>query len=285
MTGDVGAAQLEKRIQDEYENLTPNERRLADLILDFPHQVATYSATEMTERAGVSKSAGTRFFQRLGFESYNEVRRLVRAAPDWGSPLYLADRLERSGSTTAGLEGHLQREITNLTRTVEALAPDRLAEIGKAIASAGTVAVCGWRNSYFMGAYLHWQIIQLRDRVNLLNRSGETAAEHLAGLDAGDLLIVIGVRRRPKALATLLDAASATGVPVLLVTDRSGVTLKDKTTWMLQCEIRSITLFDSYIGVLSVLHVLATATADALGKGGRRRLRKIEAMHDRLEDF
>jgi len=279
-----GMLVLVQRIQDSYVTLSPNERKLAELLLDFPHHLVTHSATELTERAGVSKSAGTRFFRRLGFESYDEARRLVREAQDWGSPLYLGDPA-RNGVGGAGLEGYLQREITNLTRSVEAIPTDRLAEIAQALASARGVVIAGWRNSHMMGSYFRWQLIQLRERVSLLNRSGETAAEHLAGLGPEDLLVIVGVRRRPRALETLFRAAEATGVRILLIADRSAGALGTRARWALYCNIRSVTLFDSYVGVIAVLHIIAGAVAAELGKQGRGRLRRIEALHEALEDF
>jgi DNA-binding MurR/RpiR family transcriptional regulator len=58
---------LDKRIQESYDILPPAERRLGDLLLNFPGDIANYSATEQAELAGTSKAAATRFFRRLGY--------------------------------------------------------------------------------------------------------------------------------------------------------------------------------------------------------------------------
>ena len=66
MTAARGGRSTISRIRVHYQSLPPSERKLADLILDFPGDIAGYSATELAHLAGVSKAAATRLFQRLG---------------------------------------------------------------------------------------------------------------------------------------------------------------------------------------------------------------------------
>ena len=65
---------LEQRISDCYEFLPNSERRVADLLLNFPAQLATHSATELASLAGASKAAVSRLIQRLGYASYASAR-------------------------------------------------------------------------------------------------------------------------------------------------------------------------------------------------------------------
>lgn len=273
---------LEQRITTAYDRLTPNERRLADLVQDFPHLLVTHSATELTERAGVSKAAGTRFFRRLGFENFEEARKLVRDARAWGSPIYLDDRESRPSGL---LEAHLRKDVDNLVRTIESLPSEHIAAIARAVANARRVRLFGLRNSHFMAAYLRWQLIMVRDRVVVAPGAGETMAEYVADLGEEDVVIVIGVRRRPPAVERWLAALRRTGARILLVTDRSGQHLRDKATWTIACDVRSTALFDSYVSVLSVLNLLGSLVAAQLGTEGRKRLRRIEQAHADLGDL
>jgi len=275
------AGSLEQRIAAAYERLTPNEKRLAELERQIPHLLVTHSATELTERAGVSKAAGTRF-RRLGFDGFEAARKLVRDARAWGSPVYLDDR-ERHAS--GRLEAHLRKDIDNLVRTVESLPSAEIADIARALANARRVRILGLRNSHIMASYLRWQLIMLRDRVVLAPGPGETAAEYVADLGAEDVAVVVAVRRRPPAVERWLTALASSGARVLLVTDRSGEALRDRATWTLACDVRGTALFDSYVSVLSVLNLLAGLVAAQLGAEGRRRLRRIEQAHAELGDL
>ena len=61
---------LEARIRKFYDLLPESERRIADFILDFPGEIAAYSATELSQFSGGSKAAMTRLVHRLGFRKF-----------------------------------------------------------------------------------------------------------------------------------------------------------------------------------------------------------------------
>ena len=73
------------------------------------------------------------------------------------------------------------------------------------ICTATRVYVLGIRNSHFLAGYLRWQLIQVRDNVELLPVGGETLAEHLAGLNRDDVVILIAFRRRMPVIDQVMD--------------------------------------------------------------------------------
>jgi DNA-binding MurR/RpiR family transcriptional regulator len=276
---------VEERIQARYASLSPAERKLADLILNFPGELASYSATELAALAEVSKAAATRLFQRLGYASYEQARRAARDAQRWGSPLYL-NTPDGAGEAAEGtLAAHHQCEAANLARTLDALASLDLDAIVDTLCQARRVVLFGVRNNYMLASYARWQLIQVRDDVVLLPNAGETLAEHLAGLGAHDLLCAIGFRRRVPALGQVMRAAHAARVPILYLTDPTASRTAALATWTIRCEVRGASLFDSYAAALSVLHLLSSAVVRRLGTAGRERLKRIESLHDALRDF
>ena len=75
---------LSARIRSCDEDLSPTDRRLADLMLEYPGDTASYSASELARLTSVSNAAVSRFVQRLGFRNYEELRVLAREAKSWG---------------------------------------------------------------------------------------------------------------------------------------------------------------------------------------------------------
>ena len=63
------------RVRSRLGDLHPAERRLADFVLDFPGERASYSASEL---ANVSNAMVSRFVRRLGYANYEEARLNVR---------------------------------------------------------------------------------------------------------------------------------------------------------------------------------------------------------------
>ena len=271
---------LERRIHESYETLPRSERALADLMLEYPGDLLIYSATALAERAGVSKAAVSRLVQRLGYADYRELQREVRVAQEAGEPIYLNTSLVQPSQKTDAIEQHLERDVMGLRQTFEGLRPADLDEIAERAMSARRVWVVGFRNSYFFASYVRRQINQLRPDVTLIPLPGQVPAEDLAHAAPEDLAIVIGLRRRSSKLRTVMDQLHECGVPIAYVTDRGAVSTTRYATWCIACQTRGMSLFDSYVGVISVLNYLCTEIAALAGEAGRARLRRIEDLMD-----
>jgi DNA-binding MurR/RpiR family transcriptional regulator len=282
--GKPGPRSLQARIQEQYAVLPGSERKVADLILDFPGEVAAYSATELAQLAGASKAAVTRLIRRLDYASFEEARRAARDAQTWGSPVYLLSKDADRGAFDARVQNHIEQDVRNITRTFEGIDEGTLEAIVDAIAGARRVWLFGHRNSHYLAGYLRWQLIQVRGDVHILPAPGETLAEYMAELRPDDLLVVLGFRRRIPDVERAMDSAAAAGVPVLLITDPTA-RLGSGATWTVRCEVRGEDLFDRYSAAMSFLHFLAVAVVARTGAAGRRRLALIEGRHEDLDAF
>jgi len=278
------AASVESRIRARYDGLPDSERRIADLILEFPGEMAAYSATELAELSGGSKAAVTRLVQRIGFANYDEARRAAREAQSWGSPLYLMARERRKTGFSERVRGHIEQDVRNISLTLEALRGDAFDEMVSAICRARRVFLLGYRNSHYLAGYARWQIIQGRGDVYLLPAAGETIAEEIADFASDDVLIVIGFRRRLAQLPQAMAAAAARGTRIVYITD-SAAPAAPQATWTIPCAVRGMDLFDRYAAAMSLLHFLCVAIIEKLGAGGRGRLQRIESLHEDLNDF
>jgi len=281
------AKQLDVRIQECYDTLPPAERRLGDLLLSFPGDIANYSATELAQLAGTSKAAATRFFRRLGYRDFNDARLQIREAQRWGSPLYQSntDAKTPASNRSRTIESHLERELVNLQRTLEGLSPDTLRSVAAKLATQRRVAVVGYRNSRFIADYFQRQLSLLRANVTLLPAAGQTVAEDLVEMGEGDLLVVIGLRRRVAQLQELMSLSQSLGVPCVLIADKSDTELYKLANWHLICQVQSTSVFDSYTSVMSLLNLLLNLTMHQNTALSYQRLRRIEALHEQLGDL
>ncbi len=277
-------ASFESRIRDQYETLPDSERKIADLILEFPGEVAAYSATELATLAKSSKAAVTRLIRRLGFSGFEQARRAARDSQNWGSPLYLMPRHQRSKATNERIDHHIEQDIQVLSQTFKNLNKELLNDITKGILKSQRVYILGFRNSYYLAGYFRLQLIQARPDVHLLPAAGETVAEHLAGMTTKDILIVIGFRRRVTYVTHVMNIATNVGSRVLYITD-STAARQPKATWTLYCTVRGDDVFDRYPGAISLLHFLSVSVMAASDDKGRARLKAIEHLHEVLDEF
>ncbi|CBS90507.1 MurR/RpiR family transcriptional regulator [Azospirillum lipoferum] len=284
---------LTARIRDRYGALSRTERQLADVILACPGELSGYSATELASRAGVSKMTVSRLVRRLGYAGFEEARLAARRGGDWGSPLFL---LPPGGPPPAPdaerppLDAHFQRSAEALAATARQTDPAMLAQAARALADARRIWVCGARNSAFLAGYARWQFIQVRGEVHQLAATGETMAETLADLGPGDmgpgdLLFLVGIRRRPPAIVRLLRIAGERAIPTILIADSHSALEAPPPPLTFRCETRSLAALDTHVAALAVIHALAAELIPLTGEPGRARIRAIEDLHERLEEL
>ena len=271
---------LDSRIQGAYDRLPAGEKRLADILLASIGELAAYSATELAERAGVSKATAARLFRRLGYANFNELRQQAREGITWGSPLQALGETPPKAKGTLGV--HLAQDIKNLTRTIEGLRSDTTRKAIRLLTGARRIVVVGFRNNYALAHYARGLLIHTKPDVLLLPVGGLTVAEDMAGLTERDVMLALGFRRRLPVLSRLLRSARKTGVRTILLTEPG---TRDTADVVLHCQSVGASLFDSYVAPLSLLNYLCSGVVLAMGGKGRTRLAAIEALHNDLGDF
>ncbi len=104
---------FKERIRENYDELTPGFRKLADFIMDSTLDVAFLTATELSRRVGVDPATVVRFAQELGYSGFRELSREIKR--------YVRDRVtasyrkvEEAGSTEETLRGLVENAQQNV---------------------------------------------------------------------------------------------------------------------------------------------------------------------------
>ena len=270
------------RVKAALDGLPPSERHLAEFLLDFPGDLASYTATELAAKCSVSNATISRLFRRLGYASYVDARRHVRQEKSAGSPLLLtaAGAQPAEGSIAA----HLQAGVANLTETLGTLAEAEIAQVAAAMLAARAVWFAGFRNNHSFAAYLRRQTMQVLPDTRLLPGAGDTLGEDLASIERDDVVIVFAVRRTPAVARDVLVQAAQAGAKALCVTDQS---TRDPgpATWTIRCRTTAPGALYNHVAVIGLAHLLATRVLEQAGARGRKRLSRIEAVHDALSEL
>ena len=276
---------LEQRIKTKHPSMADTDRRLAATILEFPGDVLMLSATELADRANVSKAAVSRFVRRLDYSDFREMKHEIRDAQMSGAPIFLNRSDLKSVSSTDALQQHLNQDIENLHRTLHSVDTKSVEELIAKILSARTVWCLGMRNSAYFSAYVRRQLVQIRNNVSLLPSPGQTLSEELSPANEQDLIIIIGLRRRTPQLHRIMEVMHKRGVPIAYFTDLRAISTLQYATWNFRCAVRGTSLFDSYVGLLSLLNFISAKTAAAAGKAGRKHLEEVETLLGDLDEL
>lgn len=270
------------RVRAQLESLPATERQLADFLLEFPGELASYAGNELANLAGVSPATVSRFIRRIGYENYEAARRHVREERASGSPLFQDTAHGEQANDPVAV--HFQQGQANLAATFARLDGRELAEIAKAIAGAGHVLIFGSRASHGFAVYLRWQLIQVVSRVTAIPGAGETLGEHMAGLGRNDCVIVFGTRRQTPQMRAVIQGAVRARAKLLFISDRSSPDCAD-ATWSLQCDCRGPGMLDDHASVLALCNIIATQVIEACGTAGRKRLAAIELAHEAFDEL
>jgi len=279
------------RIRGALPLLHPSERRLADTILSFPGEIASYSATELAQLANVSNATVTRFVRRLGYDSFDQARQAARATQQTGAAVF------RVSASDQGPEAALMAQIAQGRQNVEnSFAAISLAEIddlADAVLKAGRVWVIGFRTAQAFAIYLGAQIGQIVPNVTVLPQAGQTLAESVGSIAAEDVVIVFALRRAVRQLPALCRELRLCPARAALVSDvgpqqgadGSPFEVELAPQWRLRVQTTAPGPLFNHAAVLTLCHILATRVLERSGQAGRKRLLAIEALHDSLDEL
>lgn len=278
---------LAQTIQDQYDKLPTGERKFADVLLDVRGELAAYSATELAERAGVSKATATRLVRRLGFEDYQQMRQRVRASRQSGSPLAAFPPSPSPGliGQRGDFAAHLDHDVACLTHTLEGISADLVRKAVELFARADRVWVVGFRNSYALALYARELLVQVKGDVRLLPAPGQTVAEELSVLSERDAMLIVAFRRRPPVLAKIIRASEQAAARVVLIGDPSLSGYSRAAEITLRCFSSGSSLFDSYVAPMSLINYLCSGVATALGQSAQTRLRRAEQLYEKFNEL
>lgn len=275
------------RIRDQLDQLSPSERRLAEFALDLPGDLAGYTASELATLAQVSNATVTRFVRRLGYESFDDARKHVRAEQRAGSPLAMAATLPVTDTLSAhdDLVGvQRQQSLANIDATYRRLSSTEIEQIAAAILAARKVWVVGFRSSHPLATYFRWQLLQIVPSAQVIPGAGETLGEHLAGIGEEDVVVVFALRRRVRQMPAVV-AQLAKACPNLVYITERNATAKTPAKWRLQCDVQGPGVLDNHTAVIGLCHLIVTQVMTLAGNPGRRHLGLVEAFHDALDEI
>lgn len=283
MSEGSGVDELSSRIRKTYPAFSPAESRIADLLLASPDLMIGFSATELAERAGVSKPTVTRFISRLGLSSFQEFREQARRSQSLvpGSPLdLLATALEVTGGDLRVLVTEsLRRDLDNLERTYLGLEPTQLEEVVEALVGARRIAFVDFRKQFALAYYAGTLFNSVRSDVRILPTPGASAEDGLLDLGDEDAVVMFPFRRAQRDHEVTARAVVDRGATLITIGDRYPNPAAALASIHLVCETGGVGVFDSMVAPMSLINLLFTAVAERIGFPAQQRLADLEHQH------
>jgi len=269
------------RVSDALPDLHPSERKLANLVLDFPGEMAGYTATEIAGLASVSNATVSRFVRRIGYASFEEARRAVRDEQRAGTALL---RFSSNMPTGGAVARHFETSQQNLELTYGALDETDVDALARSMIAAPRVWFIGFRAGQTFARYLGWQTSQVLPNVTVLPRAGETLAESLVSLTDEHVVMLIALRRSPRIVDTV--AATVRKAKAQLAVLQDGPVAEHlHADWHLSCVTSTSAPLMNHVGCMAVCNLVGARTIELAGAAGRSRMAAIEESHRRFDEL
>ena len=282
-------AQLSKALLSRLDDLSPQLKKVARYIVEYPGDVALLSIREVAKRAGVQPATVLRLATTLGFESYvalrevyrNRLRQSQAAFPFSGRAREL-QRSTRVSESSELLGQVMSAEIENIRETFSANNEKTVARVVKLIEGAAHVYVLGQR-SCFPAAFLFNYVYRLfRPNSILLNSHGGAFVDELRGVGLKDVLVAISIEPYTAEVVRAAQFARNEGARVIAITDSRVSPIRKSATETLITVTRSPSFFHSILSVMALVHGLI---AILVARGGDETLKAIAKSEKQLEWF
>lgn len=263
-----------ERIRTKGSTLTAAERRVAAAILEAPQAVGFGTVADLARAASVGAASVVRLATKLGFDGYSDLQESIQR--DLTRQLRPAAERIREDVDERRTE-HLTAELANVRSSIEAASEDdvhtvvaRLADLDRPVVVLSGEASSGVAQQ-FVG-----QLVQLRRDVSLLGGPDVAVHRDLAVLASSATVVVIDLRRYERWVLDAHRAIRARGIWSVGLTDSmlSPIAGAAEVTFVVTAD--AVGPFDSHVGTLSLLNLLANGVAVELRSSAAERLSSIE---------
>ncbi len=252
-------AEFRERLIRQAADLPPQQRAMADYVIEHLTAVPFLSVPELARRVGVSEATVVRFAQRIGYPGFSELKmelvdilqnRLVGATDE--APEVVAEDVLASVATL---------EITNVGRTVEALDRADFEAVAEALFAADGVFTFGMGVSSLLAELAAYNLLQVGVRAAPLSNRFTSSREQLVGLGGGDLLMAISLPPYSRQSLDLLGDAKEIGIATVAICDRPTAPAANLSCWSLTVKCDNMMFTNAIAAVTVLLNALVTQIA------------------------
>jgi len=220
-TGLKPVVNLRDRIQQHVGELSPQQRVIAEFVLEHLQEIPFLSVPEMAERTGASEATVVRFCQRIGYTGYSDlkmalvdvVREDMRTTGAGGAASTPVDIGKDVFAAMAKLEQH------NIERTLESIDRSAFRAVAATLFKADHVFTFGLGISAYLADLAAYLFTEHGLRSTCLATRYTSPREQLVTLRPTDVVLAFSFSPYSRQTLEVLEEATARGANTIVVTD------------------------------------------------------------------
>lgn len=272
---DVGA-----RITEVADSLTKAERRVAEVVLAQPELVAFGTVADLATAASAGAATVVRLATKVGFDGFTDLQQSVRF--ELAGRLRPAAERIREPAADDPVSQHLHLERNNVEKTLGDVDAGALGAAVSLLADPQrNVLVLSGEASTGVAHQLRHDLGSLRPHVDVLGGNEVRVLRRLAMASAGDVLVVIDLRRYDRWVVDTTRQARDLGLAVVAITDSRLSPIAAVASASFVVTAAGPGPFDSHVGTLALANLLVTSVSAVLRGDAANRLDRAEQVWNR----
>jgi DNA-binding MurR/RpiR family transcriptional regulator len=252
-------SEFRERLVNRASDLPPQQRAIADYVLEHLTAVPFFSVPELARRTGASEATVVRFAQRLGYPGFSELKmelvdllqnRLTLGEDDPTDPV-----VEDLLASVASLE------ITNIGKTVDSVDRNDFADVADALFEADRVHTFGMGVSALLAELASYTLLQVGVSATCLSTAFSSPREQLVGVGADDVVVVFSLPPYSRQSLAILRDAAELGVASVAISDRLTSPAAGLARWALAVKSDNMMFTNAVAAVTVLINALATEIA------------------------
>ena len=247
------------------------DQTVARYFIDHAEELPFLSAGEIAEALNVSGATITRFSQRVGFEGYPHLQRVIR------QELRASLGIKQPGLQDAVVATYWASERANIDG-MAGISEQKLLDFATAIVEARQLWILGARSSYGVSLVAESLLSSFRPHVQAYSADVLTSRpEQLMEMTTGDAALVYTVRRYSRVTTLIVKTLQKQGVRILLVTDQGASPVAKLADQCLRLPTQGSEVLASMAPFVSLTTLIASLVARQLHGGHLTRAEELKA--------
>ena len=261
---------LRAAIVENHDNLSRQLKKIAQFVLDHPHDVAMNTVARIAQHAEVQPSALVRFAQSLGFDGFSDMQQVLRSHLMLNLTSY-RDRIETLGPIAGdGAEGQSPLEefvsggIAALERLRTAIPKETLERAVDILARSEEIYLVAQGRSFPVAFYIAFALGRLEKRCYLLDNVGGLLRQQAELATARDAILAISFRPYTPLVIDIVTGLNEKGVPIVAITDSPVSPLAQEAAVSLEIQDNGERVFRSLIAPMCLAQALVVSLGNTL---------------------
>jgi DNA-binding MurR/RpiR family transcriptional regulator len=272
--------ELGEIIKENYQQLTPTQKKIAQRILKQQDKLVSSSITQCSEVLGVSEASVTRFVVAIGFSGYSSFQDYLGESlrNQLQSIKKIAFGTKDSISDTNFVEKTFINDVHNLQDGLQYVDVEKLKKLAERCNSARRVYILGMGIAKSIVCFLEFRMRRLGIDVRVLSNNSMEMLESMLLIDKQDILLSIAFQKGYYEITLAVDYAKENGAFTAAITENPLSPIARECHMVLYARRGSPDEWNSLVVPMSLSHALVMRIA------GLRTTKQVE-LQNKMDDI